>query len=137
MSRDGHTGPVRPRLIERGFEPLFVVPGKGRGILPSIETMEEAMKSMALTAVAIGMLSTTAFSMPLLNQASSMARPPLAENVRIVCEESGLCYRLRGGRPAARWIYGDGAFYGPYDGPRYYGSPGRRYRWSFLSPWSY
>jgi hypothetical protein len=78
MSRDGHTGPVRPRLIERGFEPLFVVPGKGRGILPSIETMEEAMKSMALTAVAIGLLSTTAFSMPLLNQASSMARPPLA-----------------------------------------------------------
>jgi len=99
--------------------------------------MEEAMKRMALTAVAIGMLSTTAFSMPLLNQASSMARPPLAEKVRIVCEESGLCYRLRGGRLAARWIYGDGAFYGPYDGPRYYGSPGRRYRWSFLSPWSY
>ena len=93
------------------------------------------MKSLALAAVAIVTWSATAFSMPLLNQASSMARLALAENARIVCEESGLCYRVPGGRPAARWIYGDGAFYGPYDGPRYYGSPGRRYRWSFLSPW--
>jgi len=94
--------------------------------------MEVAMKSLALAAVAIVTLSTTAFSMPLLNQASSMARPALAENARIVCEESGTCYRLPGRRPVARWIYGDGAFYGPYDGPRYYGSPGRRYAWSFL-----
>jgi hypothetical protein len=69
---------------------------------------------------------------PLFNQASSMARPALAENARIVCEESGVCYRLPGRRPVARWIYGDGAFYGPYDGPRYYGWPGRRYGWSFL-----
>jgi hypothetical protein len=94
--------------------------------------MEVAMKRLALAAVAIVTLSTTAFSMPLLNQASSLARPTLAENARIVCEESGVCYRLPGRRPVARWIYGDGAFYGPYDGPRYYGWPGRRYGWSFL-----
>ena len=90
------------------------------------------MKRLALAAVTIVTLSTTAFSMPLLNQASSMARPTLAANARIVCEESGVCYRLPGRRPVARWIYGDGAFYGPYDGPRYYGSPGRRYGWSVL-----
>jgi hypothetical protein len=94
------------------------------------------MKSMALAAAAIGMLSTTAFSMPLLHQTGSTA-PLLVEHARIVCEEGGVCYRLEGRRPVARWIYGDGAFYGPYDGPRYYGAPGRRYRWSFLSPWSW
>jgi hypothetical protein len=94
--------------------------------------MEVAMKRLALAAVAIVTWSATAFSMPLLNQASSTARPTLVENARIVCEESGQCYRVPARRPVARWIYGDGAFYGPYDGPRYYGSPGRRYAWSFL-----
>jgi hypothetical protein len=93
------------------------------------------MKSMLLAAASIAMLSTSAFSMPLLNQASSMARPTLAENARIICEESGQCYRLPGRRPVARWIYGDGAFYGPYDGPRNYGWPGRHYGWSFLGFW--
>jgi hypothetical protein len=99
--------------------------------------MEDAMKRLALSAVAIAALSSTAFSMPLLNQTNSIARPILAENARIICEESGQCYRPEGRRPVARWIYGDGTFYGPYDGPRYYGSPGRRYKWSFLSPWSW
>jgi hypothetical protein len=95
------------------------------------------MKRLALAAVVIGLLSTSAFSTPLLNQANSVARPTLAANARIVCEENGVCYRPEGRHPVARWIYGDGAFYGPYDGPRYYGSPGRRYKWSFLSPWSW
>jgi hypothetical protein len=90
------------------------------------------MKRFSLAGVAIVTLSTTAFSMPPLNQASSITRPVLAENARIVCEESGVCYRVPGRRPVARWIYGDGAFYGPYDGPRYYGWPGRRYGWSVL-----
>jgi hypothetical protein len=93
------------------------------------------MKTLSLTTLAFVMLSTAALSMPILNQAGSMAPPALAEPARIVCEESGQCYRPEGRRPTARWIYGDGAFYGPYDGPHYYGSPGRRYRWSFLSPW--
>jgi hypothetical protein len=96
--------------------------------------MGEAMKYLRFAALVIGMSSTPAFSMPLLNQAT-MPRPALAENVRIVCEESGQCYRLPGRRPVARWIYGDGAFYGPYDGPRYYGWPGRHYGWSFLGSW--
>ena len=96
---------------------------------------EDVVKRLVLSVAAIGISSTTAFSMPLFNQTGSMARPTLVENARIVCEESGFCYRVPGRRPVARWIYGDGAFYGPYDGPRVYGWPGRQYRWSFLSPW--
>jgi len=93
------------------------------------------MKRLWLSAALLGMLSTTAFAMPVLSQANSIARPVRAENARIICEQSGVCYRAPGRRPVARWIYGDGSFYGPYDGPRYYGSPNRRYAWSFLSPW--
>jgi hypothetical protein len=99
--------------------------------------VEEAMKRLALAAVAMGLLSTSAFSTPLLNQAGSVARPTLAADVKIVCEVDGVCYRPPGRHPVARWIYGDSAFYGPYDGPRYYGDPARRYKWSFLSPWSW
>lgn len=88
------------------------------------------MKRLALASLAIVMMSGAAFSMPLLNPTSS-APLTSVENVRIVCEESGMCYRIPTRRPVARWIYGDGAFYGPYDGPRYYGAPGRRYGWSF------
>ena len=96
------------------------------------------MKRLAFATIAIGLLSTSsAFSTPLLNQANSVARPTLAANVKIVCEENGVCYRPPSRHPVARWIYGDNAFYGPYDGPRYYGDPSRRYKWSFLSPWSW
>jgi hypothetical protein len=93
------------------------------------------MKILALSTVAVGMMSTAAFAMPVLNQASSIARPVAAENVKVICDENGQCYRPPGRRLVARWIYGDGAFYGPYDGPRYYGAPNRRYAWSILSPW--
>jgi hypothetical protein len=98
--------------------------------------MGGAMKSLALSAAAVTMFSTAAFAISAPHQATLVAGPSaLIENVRIVCEESGLCYRLPGNRPVARWIYGDGAFYGPYDGPRYYGRPGHRYGWSFLGLW--
>jgi hypothetical protein len=100
--------------------------------------VEEAMKRSAPAIIAIGLLSTSsAFSAPLLNQAGSVAPPTLATSVKVVCEENGVCYRPPGRHPVARWIYGDNAFYGPYDGPRYYGDPGRRYKWSFLSPWNW
>jgi hypothetical protein len=96
------------------------------------------MKGLAVVGVAIALFSSPAFSAPLFNEASSMARPAaLASNVKIVCEENGVCYRPPGRHLVARWIYGDNAFYGPYDGPHYYGSPGRRYKWSFLSPWNW
>jgi hypothetical protein len=93
------------------------------------------MKRLMLVALATGLLSTTAFATPLFNQASSIVPPSMTTPARIVCEENGVCFRAPGRRPTERWIYGDGSFYGPYEGPRYYGSPARRYKWSFLTPW--
>ncbi len=95
------------------------------------------MKRLIVATAFFGLFSTAAFSMPVLNQANSIARPPaLTENVRVICERNGFCYQV--GRPlVARWIYGDGAFYGPYDGPRYYGAPNRRYKWSIFGPWDW
>lgn len=87
------------------------------------------MKRLALSSLAIVMFSGGALAMPIFSPANPKASPKFVENVRIVCEGSGFCYRLPTRRPVARWIYGDGAFYGPYDGPRYYGAPGRRYGW--------
>lgn len=95
------------------------------------------MKRLALATAAMGFLSTSAFSAPLLNQAGSMAGSTPITPVKVICDENGVCYRPAGRRPVARWVYGDNAFYGPYDGPRYYGDPGRRYKWSFLSPWTW
>ena len=42
------------------------------------------------------------------------------ENVRLVCDQAGRCYRTRGGR---RVIYGNSYGYAPgyYSGPGYYG----------------
>ena len=93
------------------------------------------MKRLIVATAFWGLCSTAAFSMPLLNQASSMARPTaIIENVRILCEENGVCYQV-GRRPVARWIYGDGAFYGPYVGPGNYGAPNRHYKWAIFGPW--
>ena len=95
------------------------------------------MKRLALAVVATGLLSTSAFSMQLLNQSNSIARPALVTDVRIVCEQNGVCYRPPGRAPVVRWIYGDGAFYGPYDGPHNYGAPNRHYKWSIFGPWDW
>jgi len=46
----------------------------------------------------------------------------------VICDEGGRCYRPPVRKPVARWVYGDGNFYGPYDGPGYYGNPRLRYR---------
>jgi hypothetical protein len=95
------------------------------------------MRSLAFAALIGVGLSTTAFAMPLVHQGGMSHELPFAERARIVCEENGQCYRPEGRHPVARWIYGDGAFYGPYQGPGYYGLPGRRYKWSFFSPWNW
>jgi hypothetical protein len=93
------------------------------------------MKRIIVATAFVSFFSSAAFSMPLLNQANLIARPSAPmEKVRVVCEENGVCYRV-GPRPIARWIYGDGAFYGPYVGPRYYGAPGRHYKWAFFDPY--
>ncbi len=96
------------------------------------------MKRLALAAVTIGLLSTTsAFSAPLFSQHLGADQSSMVTDVKVVCEQNGVCYRPPGRHPVARWIYGDDAFYGPYDGVHSYGAPGRRYKWSFFSPWNW
>ena len=79
-----------------------------------------------LFTVAVGSLASSASAMPVLNQANSIARPSIVEDVKVVCDESGQCYRPPGRRLVARWVYADDTFYGPgpYVGPGYYGRPG-------------
>lgn len=80
----------------------------------------------------LGLLVTnSAYGMPSAKLADQVERWPVTENIKIVCEQNGLCFRLRGRRPVARWVYGDGAFYGPgpYMGPGYYGRPSVHTGW--------
>jgi hypothetical protein len=103
-----------------------------------VRTMEEVMKKLGLAGLASTLLSSGALSMPLMTHPAPVDHSPLVTEVRVVCNESGVCIHPPGRRPIVRWIYGDGAFYGPYDGPRYYGAyPGRHYKWSFFSPWDW
>jgi hypothetical protein len=64
----------------------------------------------------------------LLNQAHTVAGPAsLTQEVRVICEANGVCYRPPGRPLVAEWVYGDGAFYGPSVGPGNYGRPGKHY----------
>ena len=82
-----------------------------------------------LISIAAAFLVTSACAAPLFNQANSIPGLSIAENVKIVCEADGFCYRP-GGRPkVVRWVYGDDAFYGPYVGPGNYGRPGWHSGW--------
>jgi hypothetical protein len=93
--------------------------GPGRG---------EAMKKIILLAVALGSAASAASAAPLFNQAQAIAGPAsLTHEVRVVCEANGVCYRPPGRPLVAQWVYGDGAFYGPYVGPGNYGAPGKHY----------
>lgn len=84
------------------------------------------MKTLLLAA-AIGIAASTASAMPLAGDLAKQST--MVQNARIVCEESGYCYRPPGRRPVARWIYGDRNFSGPYTGPGNYGWPNWHYRW--------
>ncbi len=85
------------------------------------------MKAILL-AVALGSAASAASAAPLLNQAAPVTGPaPLLQEVKVVCEANGVCYRPRGRPLVARWVYGDSAFYGPYVGPGNYGPPGKHY----------
>jgi hypothetical protein len=84
-----------------------------------------------LLALAVGCLATSASAMPPLSQANAIARPDIAVNVKIICEQDGHCYQ-RGRRPVARWVYGEGNFSGPYTGPGHYSWPAYRSRWWLL-----
>ena len=81
---------------------------------------------LLLLAMAFGV--TSASAAPVLRQ-SNLSVGSIAENVKIVCEANGHCYRPAGRPKVARWVYGDDAFYGPYVGPGYYGRPGSHSGW--------
>ena len=86
------------------------------------------MMKAILFAAALGSAASAASAAPLLNQAHMVAGPAsLAQEVRVVCEANGVCYRPPGRPLVAKWVYGDGAFYGPYVGPGNYGAPGKHY----------
>jgi hypothetical protein len=87
------------------------------------------MLRAALFSMVIG--SSSAVALPALTPGQSLAGSDHLTEVKIVCDEDGICYRLPRRRPVARWVYGDGAFFGPgsYSGPGYYGSPGSHWRW--------
>lgn len=81
--------------------------------------------------LAIGMLASSASAMP-VGPLGHLSTPgvsaPNAVQVAIICEADGYCFK-RGRKPVARWVYGEGAFYGPYAGPGNYGNPRYRYNW--------
>jgi hypothetical protein len=86
------------------------------------------MRTVLFSLVAASLV-TSASAAPLSNQANSVAGPSIAENVKIVCQADGYCYRPRGRPKVARWVYGDDSFYGPYVGPGNYGRPGSHSGW--------
>jgi hypothetical protein len=52
------------------------------------------------------------------------------EPAKIICEESGFCFRAPVRRPVAKWVYGDTIFYPTYVGPNNYGNPRWRRNWA-------
>src|SRR5258705_13184237 len=82
--------------------------------------MKNMVLSLALGAGAV-FASFAADAAPLTKGLAMLPNDNI-ENVRLVCDQAGRCYRTRGGR---RVIYGGGygGGYAPgdYGGPRYYG----------------
>jgi hypothetical protein len=95
--------------------------------------MKNPLAVFGLAAV-IGLISTASFALP-LGQSKLLETSSNIVPARVVCDETGVCVRPPTPRPTARWIYGDRSFYGPYDGPRYYGNPNRRYGWWIFGLW--
>lgn len=58
-----------------------------------------------LTAAAGVLFASAAGAAPVLNQANSIVQPNQVENVRLVCTESGRCYRTGGRRYVQRRYY--------------------------------
>jgi hypothetical protein len=77
-------------------------------------------------ALAIGFFASSAPAMPISPLGSAPAGAVV--EVKIVCEQDGYCFK-RGRKPVARWVYGEGNFYGPYAGSGNYGNPRYRYSW--------
>ena len=83
------------------------------------------MKKLLWSAAALAALAATSASAAPLSPAD--LRPQVGagiEQVRLVCNEYGRCFRTRGPRYVQRYGYGDGGYVrrGYVDGgPRYYG----------------
>jgi len=83
------------------------------------------MKTIALGVLAAGMMASTAGAAPLAPAASISTGIVAPEQVRLVCNEYGRCYRTRGPRYVQRYYDGDDGYvvrrsYGYYGGPGYY-----------------
>jgi len=87
-------------------------------------------KLALISVIGFGLLAPAAAdALPLLGPKPLAAPATMIENVKVICDEEGRCYRAPKRRPVARWVYGDNNFYGPYAGPGAYGDPRYRYRW--------
>lgn len=88
------------------------------------------MTRTILFAAAGALMATSASAAPLFNQGNSVEQPTITENVRLVCDDSGRCYRTHGRRYVERRYYGDSYTYGrrAYVQPGYgYAQPGYGY----------
>ena len=86
------------------------------------------MTRILLIAAAGALLATSASAAPLISQSSAVSPASVVENVRLVCDEYGRCYRSRG--YAARRYYRNSYAYQPqvYAQPSYgYSQPGYGY----------
>jgi hypothetical protein len=88
------------------------------------------MRRISASIAVFGLLiCAPAEALPLVSHLQVTEPASLVENVKVVCDEQGRCFRPPTRRPVATWVYGDNNFYGPYAGPGYYGNPRYRYNW--------
>ncbi|WP_298281525.1 hypothetical protein [uncultured Bradyrhizobium sp.] len=88
------------------------------------------MRTVFAIAIASALLMTSrAEALPASSQLRLAPAASMVTEAKVVCRESGHCYRPAVRRPVAKWVYGDNNFSGPYTGPGNYGSPAYRYRW--------
>lgn len=83
------------------------------------------MKTIVLGAFAATIMAASANAAPLAPAAIAPAEATGLEQVRLVCDEYGRCYRTRGPRYVQRYYGEDDGYvvrrsYGYYGGPGYY-----------------
>ncbi|WP_298884970.1 hypothetical protein [uncultured Bradyrhizobium sp.] len=83
------------------------------------------MKTIVLGAAAAALLGSAAVAAPLSPAAVGSAEASAIDQVRLVCDEYGRCYRTRGPRYVQRYYGDDDGYvvrrsYGYYGGPGYY-----------------
>ncbi|MCK1625901.1 hypothetical protein IVA98_22575 [Bradyrhizobium sp. 160] len=83
------------------------------------------MKTIVLGALAATIMASSAGAAPLAPAALASTEMANVDQVRLVCNEYGRCYRTRGPRYVQRYYGGDDGYvvrrsYGSYGGPGYY-----------------